>query len=245
MTGCKHIREELGGYILGGLEAGEAASVREHIDRCPECAQEHASLTKLPALLELAQGIDAAAMPPPAVEERLLDRVARSPREGAPPPPRRRLPRLRGRARRPLAIAAVGLACAALGAGVAAIAVNHGESDDQAGMPNYQVVLKGTAASPGASARAALESVPGGTTVLLWVSGLPGDPDTVYEVRCDGKDWSASAGTFRVDRDGRASVTLTTAAIRGQYDSIRVVRHGWDKSTQSATQTNVISGKLF
>jgi hypothetical protein len=245
MTGCKHIRDELGGYVLGALEPGEAAAVREHIDRCPECAQEHASLTKLPGLLDLAQGIDAAAMPAAAVEERLLDRVARSPHDGA-PPPRRRLPRLRGHVRRPFALVAVGLACAALGADVAAIAVNNNRADDdQGGMPNYQVVLNGTPASPGATARAALESVPGGTSVLLWVKGLPGDPNTVYEVRCDGKDWSASAGTFRVDREGRASVTLTTAALQGQYDTIRVVRHGWDKSTQSATQTNVMSGKLF
>jgi hypothetical protein len=246
MTGCKHIQEELGGYVLGALEPGEAAAVREHIDRCPECAQEHASLSKLPGLLSLAQGLDAAAMPAPTVEERLLDRVARSPHDGAASSRRRRLPRLRGRARRPFAVVAVGLACAALGAGVAAIALNQNSPDDDAGgMPNYQVVLNGTPASPGATARAALESVPGGTTVLLWVKGLPGDPNTVYEVRCDGKDWSASAGTFRVDREGRASVTLTTAALQGQYDSIRVVRHGWDKSTQSATQTNVMSGKLF
>ena len=31
----------------------------------------------------------------------------------------------------------------------------------------------------------------------LWVKNLPGKPGDVYEVFCDAKGWSASAGTFR------------------------------------------------
>jgi hypothetical protein len=192
----------------------------------------------------LAQGIDAAAAPAPAVEEHLLDRVARTSRSGSRRgwPQRLRLPT---RYRRPMTLAAVGLACAAIGGAVAAVTVGGGDQDLQ--QPSgYQLTLKGTAASPGANARAALESVPGGTTVLLWVSGLPGDPNTVYEVRCDnGNKWSASAGTFRVDHDGQASLTLTTAARRGQYNRIRVVKHGWDDTTQRATVTNVMTSQLF
>jgi hypothetical protein len=244
VTSCDEIRHDLGGYVLGALEPAEAASVRAHIDRCPQCADEHAALLDLPGLLDLAQGIDAAAAPAPAVEERLLDRVARTSRSGA----RRSWPRflrLPTRYRRPLAVAAVGLACAAVGGAVAAVTIGGGDQELQ--QPSgYQVMLKGTAASPGANARAALESVPGGTTVLLWVSGLPGDSNTVYEVRCDGgHNWSASAGTFRVDNEGQASITLTTAARRGQYNRIRVVKHGWDESTQRPTVTNVMTSELF
>jgi hypothetical protein len=242
VTACDEIRHELGGYVLGAVEPAEAAAIRAHIDRCPECAGEHAALLDLPGLLDLAQGIDAAAAPPAAVEERLLDRVAGSDRSRS----RRTWPRflrLPAHRRRPLAMAAVGLACAAIGGAVVALTVG---GDDQLQSPSsYQVMLNGTAASPRANARAALESVPGGTTVLLWVSGLPGDSDTVYEVRCEKGNWSASAGTFRVDRDGQASITLTTAARRDEYNRIRVVRHGWDDATQRPTETNVMTGKLF
>jgi len=240
MTACRDIRPELGGYVLGALEPDEAATVRQHLDRCAKCAGEHASLIELPGLLDLAQGIDAAAGPAPTVEERVLDSVARAPRA------RRRRPRLLSwfkRPRRPFAIAAVGLACAAVGAGAAVLVVpRSGESER--GMPNYQVVLRGTSAMPSASARAALERVPGGTTVLLWARGLPGDSNTVYEVRCDKGSYSFSAGTFRADREGRANITLTTAAQAGDYDHIRVVRHEWDPATRKVTQTNVMSGKL-
>jgi anti-sigma-K factor RskA len=240
MTGCRDIRPELGGYVLGALESDEAAAVRQHIDRCAKCANEHASLMELPGLLDLAQGIDAAAGPAPAVEERVLDSVARAPRA------RRGRPRAFGwlsHPRRPLAMAAVGLACAAIGAG-AAVLVAGDSGEHQGSMPNYQVVLKSTSAIPGANARAALERVPGGTTVLLWVRGLPGDSNTVYEVLCDKGSYSMSAGTFRADREGRANITLTTAMRMGDYDRIRVVRHEWDPSTRKASETNVLTAKL-
>jgi anti-sigma factor RsiW len=240
MTGCDHIRHDLGGYVLGALEPDEAADVRQHIDRCARCASEHASLMELPGLLDLAQGIDAAAAPAAAVEERLLDNVARSPRGTR---SRSRLVRLPKRPRRALALGAVGLACLAAGAAGASI-VLPGDDEPAGQMPSYQVVLKGTSAMPQASARAALETVPGGTSVLLWVSGLTGDPDAVYEVRCDKGHYSISAGTFRADREGRANLTLTTALRKGDYDRIRVVRHGWDQATRTATQTNVLTGKL-
>jgi hypothetical protein len=36
--------------------------------------------------------------------------------------------------------------------------------------------------------------------------------------------WTASAGTFRTDANGRAYVVLTTALRKGEYDAIRIVR---------------------
>jgi hypothetical protein len=56
------------------------------------------------------------------------------------------------------------------------------------------------------------------------VRGLPADRSAVYEVHCDSPAWSASAGTFRVSGDGTAYVELTTAARRGEYRAIRIVR---------------------
>ena len=74
----------------------------------------------------------------------------------------------------------------------------------------------------------------------LWVKGLAGDPEAVYEVRCDGDGKSASAGTFRVDRAGKAYVVLTTAARQGEYDRIRVVR----RNPPGGQRAAVLEGRL-
>ena len=60
----------------------------------------------------------------------------------------------------------------------------------------------------------------------LWVKGLPRDKDAVYEVLCDAENWTATAGTFRTNADGKAYVVLTTALRKGEYDAIRIVRRG-------------------
>ena len=86
---CEELRTLLGGYVLEALEPEEAAEVRAHLRGCPACAAEHASLAGLPALLELARGIDQPIEPlPEGFEEELLDRFTRE--RGEPPPRRRR-----------------------------------------------------------------------------------------------------------------------------------------------------------
>jgi hypothetical protein len=225
VTGCDHVRTELGAYVLDALEPGEAVSVREHLARCSECAREHASIAHLPELLSLAEAIESAPPLPPAVEERVLDAVARERTKPA-VPRRKRL--LRPRVLIPVAAA---VAVAALAALVLAL----GSGDET--FSGYQVALHPVSGSH-AGGGARLESTTGGTTVRLWVKDLPPDPSVVYEVRCDAPDWSASAGTFRTDTHGRATVVLTTAARRGEYDSISVVRRS------HASSTDVLSASL-
>ena len=233
-----HVHEELGAYVLGALEPDESDAVREHLEHCPTCAAEHARLARLPDLLDLAVLAGAHDHEPiaPAVEERVLDRFAR---ERSP----RRRRRLRLRAMRrwvPLGAAAGALAAAAV---VAVLLIGGG-----GGGPRDEwysrVVLHGLGPAPAARAHAGLVSVPGGTVVHLWVRNLPADPGAVYEVRCQSPSWSASAGTFRVDRTGRAYVVLTTAARKGQYDTIRVVRRERDSSGH-ARFANVLIGRLI
>jgi hypothetical protein len=220
-----HVLEELGGYVLGALEPTEQEAVARHLATCPVCAAEHAQLVGLPGVLRHADGLEIPT-PPPGVEERLLDRVAQEagvgPRRGRAGklgllthPRRWRLRMTRGRA----AFAAA-LAGAALGAAVTALAVTGGD-ESGAPVPRYQLQLTGDA---GASARAELQPGRGGTELHMWVKGLPPGTDAVYEVRCERRGWSASAGTFRADARGRAYVVLTTAARVGEYESVRVVR---------------------
>jgi hypothetical protein len=224
---CRELRTLIGAQILGGLEADEAAAVRAHVASCPACAAEHARLAPLPGLLTLAAGAEAVALDPPspALEERLLDAVARE------APPRRRR-----RRRRLPRVALVGAGAAALAA--VAVAVVLLVSGGRTAAHVYPLALKAAPAAPAAGGRAELEAVDGGTALHLWVKGLPADRGTVYEVHCDAPGWSASAGTFRVDARGRAYVLLTTAARRGEYDAIRVlarVRGGRPRLVLSAS----------
>jgi anti-sigma factor RsiW len=207
---CHELRPLLGAYVLGALDPEEAAQVREHVASCQSCAAEHARLAPLPGLLTLAAGAEAAAAEPPpaALEERLLDAVARETTTHSRRRPRRRL--LWG---------AGGLAAGAAAAAVVVVlAVGAG------GSAGYDITLHPSAAAPRATAWATVHPVSGGTAMRLWVQGMPRDANVVYEVRCDSPNWSASAGTFRVGRDGKASVNLTTAARPGEYDWIHVVR---------------------
>jgi anti-sigma factor RsiW len=221
-TACDHIRPALGAYALGALDVDEAAEVRRHLATCEECAAEYQTLAPLPSLLSTAGGAEAVAEEPlsPAFEERLLDAFAR---DGADAPQRRARPGWAHRLRpRRLALALAGVAAAAAVGLAAFIAAG----DDQSPSRRYDVAFRRVGALPSAAARANLTSREDGTTLHLWVKGLPRDHDAVYEVLCDAPHWTASAGTFRTDTDGRAYVILTTALRRGEYDAIRIVRRG-------------------
>jgi len=217
MTSCEHVRPDIGAYVLGALEPAEEAAVREHLATCAECAAEHANLAGLPRLLALAAPMAEAGPPAPALEERVLDAIAG---ERPDRTPRRRLRLPRHRVLLP--------AAAALAAVVVAVvlALGGGEEDT----PGFEVALRPVAGETG-SGRAVLSSADAGIKMRLWVSGLPRDPGIVYEVQCDAPGWSASAGTFRVDAHGRAYVELNTAARRGEYDAIRIVRRERKSST--------------
>jgi anti-sigma factor RsiW len=225
-----HVHEDLGAYVLGSLDQGDAERVRAHIDDCPGCAEAYAELSGLPGLLDLAVVASAAEEEPlpPALEERLLDRFAR---ERPPAEPKRRW--------RPRLFLGVGGALAGAAAAAATLLIVLGFQQPRTLSASYRLALEPVAGAPAAAnANVALRSVDSGTVVRMWVHNLPTDKGDVYEVMCDAPGWSASAGTFRVDKKGDAYVVLTTAARRGQYDAIRVVHKSGGQSS------NVLDGKL-
>jgi len=224
VTGCDHIRPDIGAYVLGALEPAEEAAVREHLASCSSCAAEHASLAELPRLLALAApvGDDGPPAPAPALEERVLDAIAGERPQPAPRSRRRRLPR-------PRVLVPAGAALAAV---VVAVVIALGGGEERA--PGFEVALQ-PVAGRATGGRAVLASADAGIKMRLWVRGLPRDPGIVYEVLCDAPGWTASAGTFRADSRGRAYVVLNTAARRGEYDAIRVVRRTRTSSTDVLT----------
>ena len=117
---------------------------------------------------------------------------------------------------------------AALAAVVVAVVIALSGGEDRS--PGFEVALQPVAGATG-SGRALLASADAGIKMRLWVRGLPRDPGIVYEVLCDAPGWTASAGTFRADSHGRAYIVLNTAARRGEYDAIRVVRRTRSSST--------------
>jgi hypothetical protein len=220
---CAECRPLLGGYVLDALEPEEMDAVRAHLAECAECEHEHAQLAGIPPLLEAAGSADApVAKPPAALEDAVLDRFARErPRPEAEGRPRR--PR---RARRWLTRPApVGVGAATLAALVTlAVTAGLGGSDSSTAHA-YRASLRGLALAPGARAYARLSTQPAGTRVELRIRGMSGRPGAVYELWCVGRDGSrVSAGTFRVDASGRASVRLTTGARLGEYDRLSVER---------------------
>jgi len=211
MTDCDRYRELLGGYVLQALEPDEQEEVRRHLESCPRCGREHVELAGVPALLDVLGTPKAMAeQPPPALEEAVLDRFARERRLLAP----RRIVR-RGGWR--LRLGAAGAVAAAVGA--LALAGVFSSSGGESAFGHVRLTGAG-----GARADADLRALRAGTGVHLSVAGLAGR-NRVYELWCvpDAGRW-ISGGTFRVDRDGRARVSLTSAARPGEYETMLVTR---------------------
>lgn len=238
---CHEIRPLLGGYVFEALEPDEADVVRTHLAGCRECSAELASLTELPHLLDLAAAVAQPSEPlAPSTEEALLDRFARE-SETARPHRARREPRRRWLPRiawtRPRVALASGLLAAALAIGVMALVTRD---DQPPATRQYMLALQPSVAHPGVRGHIALFRVNGGTGVRLWANGLEPGSTRVYEMLCGNAHWTASAGTFRADAQGRVVVRLTTAARVGEYDRVRVVTRQQDGST-----SDVLTGRLF
>jgi anti-sigma-K factor RskA len=212
VSGCRTHGHLVGGYVLGALDPGEEAAMRRHLQECAECAREQAELQGLPALLDRVE--PAAAPAPallPALEEAVVDRVARERRSRKPAPEV-----ARGRRRRPaLRLLAAAGAVLAAGAALVLVVLPGGAEGVYA-----RAHLRGHAAS----AFAEVQEVDAGTRVRLRAQGLDRRRVAVYELWCirtDGR-W-VSAGTFHA-RGGRADVELTAAVHPGDYHRMVVKR---------------------
>lgn len=197
------LRELLGPYVLGGLDAADRALLDRHLSTCPNCREELASYAVLPALLRLGDGPGSS--PAPGPRDGALARTLHTVRHE-----RRR--------RRRLALLA-SAAAVVLGLGATTAALIAVQEND----PKPDPAALSLVAASGSNSRGetSLTARPWGTSVDLDLSGLPqGQRFVVWVVSADGT--RQQAATWASTPDGVAQVTGASALERSEVASVRV-----------------------
>ena len=200
------VRDLLGPYVLGGLEAADRARLDSHLSTCPTCREELATYAGLPALLRLGDG-PAADSTAKLLDDGALTRALGVVRQG-----RRRRQRLALFVAAAAAVLVVGL-----GATTAGLVAGHEDNP-----PTSPVALRFVAA-PGIPARGEtrLTARPWGTSVDLNLSALPtGQRFIVWVIATDGV--RQQAATWASTPDGVAHVTGASALARTEVAAVRV-----------------------
>jgi anti-sigma factor RsiW len=177
---CRDWRESLGAHALGQLPVEERAGLEAHLEGCPECRAELASLGSVAKLLPLAdpERFDAAPALPPALAGRVAAAI------GAERHRRRRRRGLR------FGLSLSGATAAATAAVLAIFVLSPG------GAPSPEQHVAFRSLPPGVKIAATLSPHAFGTEISMYVSGVPsGTLCRVYLRRADGT--AVSAGSFR------------------------------------------------
>lgn len=187
-------REDLAAYALGALAGDERAAVEAHLGRCERCRTELEWLR--PAAEVLAISVPQQA-PPRRLRRRTLAAARGEARADRPSSIRGARPRI--------AVAAAGLAAAALG-----VAVAVGVLGDDPGVETRTVPVE-VAAAPAAGASG--ELVITGDNATLEVAGLPElDRDSVYQAWLERDGELEPSSTFIVDRSGTGAAAIAEVA---------------------------------
>lgn len=200
-----HVRTLLGAFALGHLAPDEATAVQAHLDGCPACRDEAASIGSVAALLPLVDldRVGAPAEPPPTeLLDGVLARIERQ--QAAQRRARRRSFALRGAVAAAFAITVL----------VGVVALRPSPSS------NGEIVAM-TATLPGVEGEAVVHDDPDATWVELTTSGLsPGETYAVWLVET-GTETRAPMGTFTAV-DGDLYISLYSTLPRDRAGSIGV-----------------------
>jgi anti-sigma-K factor RskA len=217
---------DLGGYVLGTLDAQERETFERHLAGCLSCRRELEELRGIPALLdEAGEPVEV----PVGLESRVLEAIGREQRPG-----RRRLP-LAGTARSrwarpPRSVPwALGAAAALVIAFVAGLGLGHGLPTGGQPAPPAQTVHLVAADGGAASGLATIRSGSGGRVIELTVRDLPPPPAgrfyTCWLVADDDTiqhQDRVSVGSFTTSPGGTATVRWETAADLARYPHLGV-----------------------
>lgn len=201
-TGCEAIRLELGAYVLGGLDAEDAAAVEAHLVACSLCRAELAELAELPSLLALAD--DAAPDVPADLRDRAVTAATRQ-------------PGVRQLRRRTVALVAAVAALVGLVAGAGGVLLVERD-------PPPDEVL--AVAEEPVEGRIGLRDTPSGMDIELVAADLPRLDEGYYQMWLEWPSGhQVSAGTFVPDSRGRVEATLRTGGWRDDYSALEIRAH--------------------
>ena len=245
------LRDLLGAFALGAVDADEATAMRAHLATCAECqaemAQLWAAVDTLPAMIEPMT-------PPPALRQRIADAieaevVSRQSSVRRPdgqttrekpvqhPTPDTRHPAPISIWSRAAPWAAAAAILLLLSAGL--LIWNLRLQEQIAATVPETIALAPTDAAPGASGEVRYD--PAAQLFLLDVRDLPPlEPDQVYEVWLIGGEGApVPAGTFDQATDQHAII-----ADRGQFDTLAITAEPGPLGTAAPTGEIVATASL-
>ena len=198
---CRHWREDIGAYLLGGLSDERRTALLAHLDGCPNCRVELAELAEVAHVMPVADPLRNHQLEAPSSS--LMDSIL-----GAIAGERRAR-----RARLTRRVAAAAAIAAALILGVFAAATLPGDSSGS----TVEFAGAGTGGST-----ASLEYLPGGTRIDLDIDGLPLE-ETYYVWLEDSDGERIPAGTFWTpDEAGSLQLKLTAAISLRRCEGIGI-----------------------
>jgi hypothetical protein len=215
MSGCEQIRTELGGYVLGGLEADEREAVQTHTADCRRCRDELAELAETSRLLAL---LPPGTRPAPAdLKQRVLRRHRKA------------------RAPRTLLIAAAITLAVLAGAGITLLW-------HRPPPPEAVLTLRGLEPA-GVSGQAGLRQLPNGVRIDLDLADLHPASEGYYHGWLHRGERRVSAGTFVATGDRQAQVQLLCGGQLEDYDRLTITWHPFGRDDEMiALDAEVVGG---
>lgn len=215
------------GWVLGSLDATDAAAFEEHLRTCAVCQASVADFESLAAMMEHAAPAD---QPPPDLGARTVAAVTEASRAEVPNGGPRQSRSARAFRRhwnfRLLSLAGLAGAAVAAAAVFIAAALTGGPSQ------SFTIPLHGVSGSA-ASGQAIAHHIDGGFSIDLTVAGLPKlGPNRFYECVYagpkgpDGKPQFITAGSFAVVHSGATTLHMTSAADPRSFPVMEIVAKG-------------------
>jgi hypothetical protein len=200
---CHDATVALGAYLVGALDPRERADLDRHLATCPACRDELAALASLPGLMSRLTLAEAEAGPP-AVDDAILDRLLAAAARDRRTATHRRL----------LAVAAAVVVLAGgTTAGVAGWRSAHAT--------HWQHVR---ATAGGVHMSVDLEPGSTGTSLELWLRGVPAD-ERCRLVAISDNGARDVAGSWEATYSGTATIKGTTWIGRSHLRRLEIVTY--------------------
>jgi anti-sigma-K factor RskA len=214
------VRDLLGPYLLGALEPAEVREVEEHLEACDECRDEaHGLRSAHERLVDLANTSEE---PPPDLKDRVM--------AGMPSRLSHRVPLLAAAAAALCVLAVLGVLYSTGMLGREEVAAAELEPTQLA--PEAGGELRVSEDDP--NARAELE---------VW--GMPRcEEDEYYELWFGKEKGRMSAGTFKVDADGRVTLHTSVPEDAREYQRVGITLEKFPEEPRMSSAKVILAGEL-